>query len=367
MTDLLYPIAISLIPGIGSIHAKKLIAYTGSIDGVFNEKRSNLLKIPGIGEALANEIVSADVLKKASDEIEFINKHNINAYFYLNDDYPARLKNCADSPIVFFSCGNVNFNASKIISIVGTRKATDYGREFCDKLISEMRQKKHNPIIVSGLAYGIDIAAHKAALKYGLATIAVLGHGFKTLYPASHRRYAKDIMNQGALVTEFTSDTNADKHTFIKRNRIIAGLADATIVVESGNQGGALITADIANSYNRDVFAVPGKISDTYSCGCNKLIKANKANLLESIEDIEYLMGWETTPSKPKTIQKELFKELSEEEHKIMTIIKEKQEITIDHICLLADMPVSKVSPILLNLEFSGLLKSLPGKVYKPM
>ena len=363
--SLLYKIAISLIPGVGSMNAKKLIAYTGSIEGIFREKKQSLLKIPGIGEVISNEIANSNVLSKAENEIKFIEKNGIKAKFYLDKDYPGRLKHCADSPIIIFIKGKVNLDSQKIISVVGTRHATDYGKNFCNKFVSRLAELKHDTVIVSGLAYGIDIAAHKAALKSGLPTIAVLAHGLKTIYPASHARYAREIIDHGALVTEFASDVFADRAFFVRRNRIIAGLSDATIVVESGEKGGALITADIANSYNRDVFAVPGRIEDTMSKGCNKLIKTNKAILLEKIEDLEYQMNWELSEQKPKAIQRELFVEISEDEKCIFEMIRNSNEISIDNLCIEVEMPVSKVSPILLSLEFSGLIRSLPGKIYK--
>jgi DNA processing protein len=364
-TQLLYKIAIGMIPGIGSINAKKLIAYTGSVEGVFKEKKTHLLKIPGIGEVLANEILKSNFLSQAEKEVAFVQQYNIRALFYLDNDYPVRLRQCEDSPILIYTKGPVNFDNPKILSIVGTRHATEYGRTFCEKLIASLAQSGHNPIIVSGLAYGIDISSHKSALKNKLETVAVLGHGLKTIYPASHTKYAKEIIQQGALITEYTSDTQADRAFFVRRNRIIAGLSDATIIVESGEKGGALITADLANSYNRDVFAVPGRIDDTMSKGCNKLIKTNKANVVESLEDLEYLLGWEQIEGRPKTIQRELFVELTTDEKLIFGIIANNKEIAIDNICASANMPVSKVSPILLNIEFAGLVRSLPGKVYK--
>jgi DNA processing protein len=364
-THLIHKIAIGMIPGIGSITAKKLIAYTGSIEGIFREKKSKLLKIPGIGEVLANEIINNNVLEKAEKEYGFIKQYNIKTYFYLDENYPERLKHCQDSPIMLYIKGNIDLNARKIISIVGTRKATQYGKSVCEKLVEQLSELKHDPVIVSGLAFGIDITAHKAALKNKLSTVAVLGHGLKTIYPAAHTKYAKEIVIKGALATEFNSDITADRPFFVRRNRIIAGLADATIVIESGDEGGALITADIANSYNRDVFAVPGRTEDGMSKGCNKLIKTNKAHLLESIEDLEYILGWESSGTKSKAIQKELFVSLSDEEKLIMEIIRTHNELSIDLICHEANLPVSKVSPILLNLEFAGFVKSLPGKVYR--
>ena len=363
--DLLkYKIGISQIPGVGSILAKKLIAYTGNIEAVFQEKKKNLLKIPGIGNTLAEVIVSNQNLEKAEAEIEFINRYEIRYHFYLDNDYPARLKQCSDAPIMLFCKGDVNFNKEKVISIVGTRNATNYGKEFCTKLVSDLASRHRDLIVVSGLAYGIDISAHRAALKNSVPTVAVLAHGLSTLYPAAHRNSARDIVNNGALVTDFTSEIKPERNNFVKRNRIIAGLSDATIVVESGIEGGALITADLANSYNRDVFAYPGRVDDEWSKGCNKLIKTNKAAMIETVEDLEYVMGWDSA-AKAVPRQMSLFQNLTAEEQVVVDILKEENNMMIDILCLRTDMPVSKISPLLLKLEFMGLIKSLPGKVYR--
>ena len=362
MDELKYKIGIGLIPGIGDIMAKKLIAYCGSVEAVFREKKSALMKIPNVGEILAASITGQDIMRKAEKEVDFIFKHHIKYSFYLDDDYPLRLKNCPDSPVIFFYKGDVDFGHSKIVSIVGTRRASPYGKDVCNKLVDEFCQHNHHPIIVSGLAYGIDICAHKAALRNGLPTIAVLRHGLSQLYPAAHAAIARQITGQGALLTEFLSDSGIDRNNFVRRNRLIAGLSDLTIVVESYARGGALITAEIANSYNRDVFAFPGRLTDAPSVGCNWLIKTNKANLLQSVADIEYLMGWDNQPKTP--MQHELFPEISPEEESVLQIL-ETGECPIDTLCIALQMPVSKVSPLLLNLELAGLVRSLPGKVYK--
>ncbi|MFC2151407.1 DNA-processing protein DprA [Bacteroidota bacterium] len=363
--DLKYKIALSLIPKVGHITAKKLVSYVGSFHDVFSEKKSNLLKIPGIGSTLADLIVNSDVIPKAEEEVTFINDNNINPIFYLDKKYPERLKHCDDAPILLYTIGDIDLNSRKILSIVGTRKATIEGVAFCETLIKNLKTRGHNPIIISGLAYGIDATAHKAALDNDLLTIAVLGHGLDIIYPASHKKLASNIIKQGMLVTDFPSKSIRDKNNFIKRNRIIAGLSDATIVIESGEKGGSLITADIANSYNRDVFAVPGRVSDQYSKGCNNLIKSNKAAMLTSIEDLEYILGWESDKESQAGIQRDLFVDLSPEEKLITDILKEQDELPIDKICLKCNMPTSKVSPILLNLEFMGVVKTLPGKTYK--
>ncbi len=355
-----------MIPKVGSINAKKLIAYCGGIEAVFKQRKKALLMIPGIGQCLASAIANQTVLDNAEKEIEFIEKFGITPLFYLDAEYPERLRQCEDGPIVLFvksrSC--INFNRDKYISIVGTRKATDYGKKICEDIVSGLVQKGYTPIIVSGLAYGIDITAHRAALKNNLQTIAVLGHGLDTIYPAQHRSVAKDIVETGALVTDFPSKTKFDRNNFIKRNRIIAGLTDATIVVESGAEGGALITADLANSYNREVFTVPGSVGAKYSEGCNQLIKSNKAALIETADDIEFLLGWEPKDIKKPPKQIVLFSELSQDEQKIMDYLKGVEQESIDIISINVQMPVSKVSSSLLNLEFAGVVKSKPGKVY---
>ena len=364
MEDLKYKIGIGLIPGIGDILAKKLISWCGGVEAVFSEKKAALLKIPNVGEALATSIANSDVLAKAQKEVDFISKHNINCSFYLDDDYPRRLKNCPDAPVIFFYKGNIDFENPKTVSIVGTRQATQYGKEFCNKIVDELCKRNHNPIIISGLAYGIDICAHKAALRNSLPTIAVLGHGLAQLYPAAHKTVAREIIANGALLTEFLSDSGIERNNFVRRNRLIAGLTDLTIVVESNIRGGALITAELANSYNRDVFACPGRLTDTYSTGCNWLIKTNKANLLQSVDDIEYIMGWDKDESKAP-VQRELFPNLSPEEESVLRLLREKGECTIDDLSFALQMLVSKASILLLNLELAGLVNTLPGKVYK--
>jgi DNA processing protein len=362
--SLIFKIGISLIPGVGSITAKRLIESIGSIEGVFSETEKNLQKIEGIGSLLAKNIANQTILHRAEKEIRFLEKNRIRCFFYLDDDYPDRLRQCQDAPVVFYFLGDGELNNPKVLSIVGTRNATKRGKELCQRLIQDLADREHNPLIVSGLAYGIDITAHKEALNQGLNTVAVLGHGLSTLYPSLHKPVARDITKQGGLLTDFLNDEKPERNNFVKRNRLIAGLSDATIVVESGLTGGALITADLANSYNRDVFAFPGRVSDSYSMGCNRFIKTNKAALIEGIQDLEYIMGWEPELDREKPVQKELFRELTEDESEIVTLLQHENQLTIDRICTRLKMPVSKVSPLLLDLEFSGVVRSLPGKVY---
>lgn len=365
LNSLKYKIGITLIPGIGSITAKKLIAYCGGAENVFSATKRTLLGIPGVGKYLSDVVINQTVLDQAEKEIEFINQHQIVPLFFLDKEYPERLKNCPDSPVMIYAKGNANLNHPKIVSIVGTRHATDYGKGMVEQIIKQLQERQHDPLIVSGLAYGIDIAAHRSALKNNLKTIAVLGHGLTSIYPATHTKSAKDIVHNGALVTEFKHDQKAEMPNFVKRNRIIAGLADVTIVVESAEKGGALITADIANSYNRDVFAVPGRIGDERSAGCNRLIKINRAALLEKVEDLEYLMGWDVKQNKSIGFQQNLFETLSAEEKTIIEILRKKGDCFIDDLTFEANLPSSVVSSLLLNLEFSGMVNCLPGKIFR--
>ena len=360
--QLKFRIGLTLLPGVGDVTAKKLVAYCGGVEAIFKEKKSALLKIPGVGKVLAEAVKSNKVLDRAEQEILFIKKNGIKALFYLDETYPNRLKYCDDSPVMLYCKGNMDFSNPKVVSIVGTRNSTEYGKRICERLIEEL--VSYNVLVVSGLAYGIDICAHKAALNHNLPTVASLAHGLDRVYPGIHKSVAEKIQSNGGLVSEFTSETNPDRENFPKRNRIIAGLADAVIVIEAGIKGGALITAEIANGYNRDVFAFPGRIEDTYSAGCNRLIKINKAALIESAKDLEYLMGWENKKGKP-AIQKQLFVNLTPEEEIIVSLLKEKGTLYIDNLCLLAKFPTSKAAMVLLNLEFSGLVKALPGKLYQ--
>ena len=364
----LFKIAIKLIPHVGDIVAKRIIGYCGSLEAVFNEKERNLAKIPGIGTIVASSISNStkkkEILKIAEKEVEFNLKYGVKTIFFLDEDYPRRLIHCEDSPITIFVLGNINLNHPRVLSIVGTRKATQYGKEFCNKLISDFKENNTDVQIISGLAFGIDIAAHKAAMENNISTVGILAHGLDTIYPALHRKYAKQMIDNGGLITEFLTNTTPDKQNFVKRNRIIAGLADATLVVESGKKGGSLITADIANSYNRDVFAVPGRTNDAWSSGTNYLIKTNRAALAESASDISNFLSWESTQN-TKSVQSPLFIYFETDELIIAKQIEKQGDLSIDILALLCKMPVSKISATLLGMEFKGIVKCLPGKVFK--
>ena len=359
----LYQIALTCISGIGHVTARNLLSHCGSAEGVFNNKKSHLLNIPGVGNKTADLIVNHSAFKRAEQELEFIEKYKIQSFFVLDKEYPQRLRNCADAPIMLYFKGAADFNPQKVISVVGTRNASEYGREICRIMMADL--KVHDPLVVSGLAHGIDSMAHKECLKNEIHTIGVLGHGLDRIYPAVNRSLAEKMISCGGLLTEFMSGTNPDRENFPKRNRIIAGMADATIVVEANIKGGALITADIANSYNRDVFAFPGRVHDEFSSGCNFLIKTNRANLISGVADLEYLLGWKEVQASKNKPQMSLALDLSADERKITDVLTAKGLISIDELSILSNLSQSKMSITLLGLEMQGIVISLPGKMYK--
>jgi DNA processing protein len=363
-----YNIAITLIKGIGNSLAKNLIAYVGSAEGVFKEKQKNLAKIPGIGEVLSKEIISQNVLLRAEQEVEFIVKNKIDTHYFTERNYPFRLKECPDSPILIYTKGNCNLNNGKFVGVVGTRNATEYGKENCKKIIADLALQQPNSVIVSGLAYGVDICAHKAALESGLATIGVVGHGLDRIYPAAPRSTAVKMILTGALLTEYLSNTNPDRQNFVQRNRIIAGMCDVLIVIESAARGGALITAELANDYNRDVFALPGRVNDEWSAGCNALIKNNKAALLESADDLLRFMNWEKSETGINSGQASLFPDLSDDEQEICAMLRQFADgQQLNELAIKLEKPISKISSLLLEMEFKGVVKCLPGNIYKIM
>jgi len=360
---LLYQIALTLLPNIGPKTGKELVAYCGGVEAVFYESEKNLLKIPRVGKELAKGISIGKVIDRAKKEMEFIDRHGIQTSFYLDKTYPQRLKHCDDYPLLLYYKGNIDWNTEKAIAIVGTRKATEYGKIICDQLISDLGNHQ-DMLVVSGLAYGIDSCAHRGSLENNIPTIAVLGHGLDRIYPPVNKGLADKILDHGGLLTEFPSQTIPDRENFPKRNRIVAGMVDCVIVVESGTKGGAVITADIANSYNRDVFAVPGKLRDKYSQGCNNLIKTNRAALIESASDIEYIMGWDVESQKKRNKQRKLFVDFSEDEELLVNAFQRNGTMAIDELILETKMGATRIASSLLNLEFEGVVKCLPGKVY---
>ena len=362
-TDLLYILALQHVPKVGDITAKKLISHCGSAEAVFKEKRRNLAKIDGIGTAVLTELFDSYHHEEAEKELKFILNNDITCLYFTDNDYPDKLKHCIDGPILLFKSGDIDLKQQRIISIVGTRKITTNGIAFCKKLVESL--VPFDPVIVSGFAYGTDITAQKEALKHNLQTLGCLAHGLNQVYPKVHKKYVAEVKRHGGFLTEFWSTSNPDRENFLKRNRIIAGLSDATIVIESAEKGGSLVTADIANSYNREVFAVPGRTTDSQSVGCNNLIKYQKAHLLSNPLDVAYMLNWKLEDEVKPAIQKQLFVELDDEEKVIYNYLKHNDKQLLDIIALECSIPIFKTASILLNMELKGVIRPLPGKLFE--
>jgi DNA processing protein len=362
-SDLLYRVALSYIPGIGDIHTKALVNIYGDASNIFKARKKDLEQIEGIGSIKASAITTFNNFSAAEKELFFIDKYKILPLFITDDKYPKRLLNCFDSPTMLYYRGNADLNTNKIIGIVGTRTNDDYGRSICEKLINGFAE--HDILVVSGLAFGIDSIAHKSALKNNLKTVGVLAHGLDRIYPSQNKLMAKEIIEQGGLLTDFKSGSKPDKQNFPKRNRIVAGMCDAIVVIQSGLKGGSLITAELANGYNKDVFAIPGRIGDSKSEGCNYLIKNNKAAMITSSEDVIENMSWSETKKVNPKKQKELFIELTANEKIIFNIIMPAGQLHIDEIYLKSNLSSSSVAEALLMLEMQNVVASLPGKIYK--
>jgi len=362
--DTIYRIALSLCEGVGPILAKNLINALGSAEAVFKESDNGLAAIPGINIKVRTSLKNDFTLQRAEEEMAFIDRHGFLMHFFQDSSYPRRLKHCADAPVILFQKGNLNLNPNRSLSIVGTRSVTDYGRSFLEHFMPQL--PAFQPQVISGLAYGVDAIAHRESLNHNLKTIAVVAHGLDSVYPALHRGLAADIIESGgAIVTEFLSQSKPDRENFPKRNRIIAGMSDAVIVVEAARKGGALITADLAFQYNRDVFAVPGRFRDTYSEGCNLLIKSNRANLLESTKDLEYIMRWQQQ-EQVQQAQLPLFDDMTTEEQNLISAIgTDSQPKEIEWLANKMELPMSKLLVQLMNLELKGILISMPGKRYR--
>ena len=361
--DLLYQIALTLVPNIGDVHAKSLINTFGDAASIFKAKTKELEQLEGIGSVRANSIKAFKDFTSSEAEMKFIEQYKISTLFITNPAYPQRLLNCYDSPTLLYYRGNANLNHSKIIAIVGTRNNTDYGKIVCEKFIDQC--KDENVLIVSGLAFGIDTIAHKAALKNQLGTVGVIAHGLDRIYPAQNKLLAKQMVENGGLLTEFISQSIPDKQNFPKRNRIVAGMCDAIIVIESGKKGGSLITAELGNSYNKDVFAIPGRVTDSKSEGCNYLIKNNKASLINSAEDMMELMNWKQVIKKEKSKQRQLFIELTADEKIVIDILQLQPQVSIDELYFKSGLSSSAAAAALLMLEMQNVVESLPGKIYR--
>ena len=362
-SSLLYEIALTKIPNIGDIQARAMVQAIGSAEAVFKTPTRILEKIEGIGKVRANAVKQFTSFKEAEQEIKFIDKHNIQALFFTSEKYPKRLLNCPDSPALLYYKGTGNLNLEKIIAVAGTRNHTIQGQYDCEKLIHELSE--YAVTIVSGLAYGIDTLAHKSALANKLPTIGVLAHGLHTIYPSINTCLSKEMQKEGGLLTEFSFSAKPDKQNFPKRNRITAGICDALVVVESGSKGGSLITADIANSYHKDVFAFPGRTNDVKSEGCNELIKSHKAQLITSAKDIANLMRWETKQQNEKPTQLKLFENLNDLEKTIVELLLTEKMAHIDTIAFKCQHNSNELASALLNLEMMEKIIALPGKMFR--
>lgn len=356
-----YKIALTLLHGIGPRKAGLILSKLGGVDALFTEKLTTIHQETGIGKQLLQNMQREHALREAETQLKFIEKHNIQTHFYLDQHYPRRLRQCSDAPILLYSKGNFDPNPVRSVAVVGTRNATEYGRSVCEELIASFQDNTIQ--VVSGMAYGIDICAHQACVRSGISTIGVLGHGLDRIYPQVHRRTAEQMFDQGGLLTEFLPGTKPDKENFPMRNRIVAGMCDATIVIESKTTGGSLITAELANDYNRDVFAFPGNVGQIFSAGCNSLIQQNKAQLIVSGAEFLKYMSWEKVGNETSSVQQDLFIELDLEERKVVD-----QLITgpkhIDVLSMELQTPVSKISVLLFTLELKGFIRSLPGSKY---
>lgn len=361
--DIIYQIALTIVPQIGDVHAKSLINIYGDAESVFKAPRRQLEKIEGIGSVRAAGIKHFNDFKTCEEEAAFIEKYRVKALFINSDEYPQRLLNCYDSPVLLYYKGDADLNNSKVVSVVGTRNYSDYGKQVCEELLEGL--KSMHVLVISGLAFGIDTIAHRAALKNDLPTVGVVAHGLDRIYPPQNNNLAKQMIENGGLLTDFKSGTAPDKQNFPKRNRIVAGICDALIVVESAGKGGSLITAELANSYNKDVFAIPGRVTDSRSEGCNYLVKSNRASLITGAGDLLDFMNWITKEKPKKVTQRELFIEMSAAEKSITGLLMQKQSCGIDEIYITSGLSCSETAQALLMLEMQGIIVSMPGKIYK--
>ncbi len=360
MSGLLYQLALTKIKSVGPVTAKNIVSYCGGPEAVFRQSKKSLIKIPSVGLKTAEEILSKNVLLEAEKELEYIKNAGIQYYFYLDSTYPSRLRHQTDSPVMLFCQGNIDFERPRTLGIVGTRKPTEQGVMLCERIVDELRE--FEVTIISGLAYGIDAVCHQAAIRNGLQTIGILGTGIDKTYPSMHNGLRKKMSTNGGVATEFSAGTGPDKENFPMRNRIIAGLSDAVLVVESGLKGGSMITAQMAFGYNKDVFAIPGRVQDPMSAGPNYLIKSDMASLVESAADLTEKMLWQKAKN-TQSVQLKLFYDLSEDEKWIISLIREEeqQNMHVDAIQVRSGFTHSKLTGILLELECKNMIKSLPG------
>lgn len=367
--QLRYRIALAGVKGMNRLLAETLVELTGDVSAFFTLSQRELTELTGWNSTLFSEVERGKALLSATNEISFIRKNNITPLFFTDADYPQRLLECDDAPLMLYYKGNTSLQVPRVVSIVGTRHATPYGKNFVDTLVRDLADACPDTLIVSGLAYGVDVAAHRAALRYGLPTVGVLAHGLNTIYPAQHRNTAVEMLGNGGLLTEYTSSQATHRGFFLARNRIVAGLADAVVVVESGIKGGSLFTATIAGDYHRDVFALPGRVGDISSMGCNNLIRQNKAALLTCADDLIEAMGWGNRREQPSqtTLTVERGVDLTAEEQRIMQYLSLNGEGQINRMAVELDTPIATLSATLVELEFKGCVVAFPGGVYRPM
>ncbi len=361
-------IALTQVPGIGPVWGRKLVEGMGSAEHVFRLRKELPDRIPGVHRRLVETLDCPRALESARREYEFIRKNNICCLTLADPSYPQRLRECDDAPLVLYYKGNADLNTGRVLSMVGTRKATEYGKGLCLRFLEELRHFCPEVLVVSGLAYGIDIHSHRAALKNDFPTVGVLAHGLDRIYPYVHRQTAVEMLEQGGLLTEFPSGTNPDRHNFVSRNRIIAGMSDATLVVESAAKGGSLITAEIAGSYHRDCFAFPGRVTDEQSAGCNHLLRDHKAALIESAEDLVLALKWVADRSgaaAAREVQASLFADLTPEEEAVVSLLKERGEMQINMLVVATDIPVYQLASLLFEMEMKGLIRTLAGGMYR--
>lgn len=361
--ELFYLLALQKIDGVGDVLAKKLCTRFGSAQNVFSAKLPDIAAVGRLGKMVVSGFKNKDVFLKAEQELKYIEAHAVEVLPFNGHSYPHALKHCPDGPLLLFTSGNIALENKPIISVVGTRHVTAQGVDFTRKFIADLAVL--DPIIVSGFAYGVDIVAHQAAAEHGLQTCAVLGSGLSRIYPAAHKKYVREISRNGGLITEFWSNIAPERENFVKRNRIVAGMAQATVVIESAERGGSLITAQFAADYNREIFAVPGRPSDIFSAGCNNLIKAQKAHLLTSAADLVYMMNWKLDNAPKPVVQKQLFVTLEPHEQTVFEYLNSNGKQLLDSIALHCKQPVYKLSATLLNMELKGLIRPLPGKLFE--
>ena len=368
--EIICSMALTRLKGLSLLNARTLLETMGSASEVFANRRDIMSVIPDASNRLVEALAHVDdAMREAEREMEFVERKHLRVFTLTDEDYPQRLRECEDAPLVLFYYGDADLNALRIINIVGTRKCSAYGREVCENFVADLKRYYPDTVIVSGLAYGIDVCAHRAALKCGMRTVGVLAHGLDIIYPSLHRQTAADMVHQGGgLLTEYPSGTRPDKQNFVRRNRIVAGLCDACIVVESGVKGGSLITAELAMNYNREVFAFPGRVYDENSRGCNNLIRRQQATLLTDAESLLEGLGWANPlaeAKKPKVIQQELFPDLTEEERVLVHTLQEVDDKHVNQIAIDTNIPYSRVSMLLFDLEMRGIVMALGGARYR--